>query len=123
MPKPYVSELELSSDERRELYRAWREQVAKQQCSALDFLIYALLRGKDPHAGFAPIRNPLKLSNGMQAEQCYRSALLAASNMAGHLLSAKLRALFPTVSADRLGELVGAIWHEATTLYYGQKGV
>lgn len=113
--------LTLTTAERHELHRTWRGQFATRQCVALDFLLYALLRGKDPHAGFTPISNTRKLHHGMSAEQSYQHTLLAVSNMAGHRLSAKLRTLFPSTSSDRLGELVGGLWHSATAHYYGKK--
>lgn len=112
----------LTTEERRVLFRTWRELYATRKAVAVDFLIYALLRGRDPRAGFTPISNANKLSNGSQADQSYRSTLLAASNMAGHLMSARLRTLFPEASAERIAELVGAVWHAATEHYYGKKG-
>lgn len=111
----------LTAEERAVLFRTWRELYATREATAFDFLLYALLRGKDPRAGFTPISNANKLSNGSTADQSYRSALLAASNMAGHVLSPKLRTLFPDMTAERNAELVGAIWHSATTHYYGKK--
>lgn len=114
-------QLVLTTLERQALYRNWREIFAKGECSATDFLIYALLRGADPRKGFTPIRNRNKLGNGMQPEQSYQRALLTASNMAGHTLNAKLRALFPESSADRLSELVGGIWRAATERFYTNK--
>lgn len=111
----------LTSEERAVLFRTWRELYATREATAFDFLLYALLRDKDPRAGFTPISNANKLSNGSQADQSYRSTLLAASNIAGHVLSPKLRPLFPDATPERLAELVGAIWHAATTHYYGAK--
>jgi hypothetical protein len=111
----------LATEERAVLFRTWRELYAKREAHTFDFLLYALLRGKDPRAGFTPISNANKLNNGSQADQSYRSTLLAASNIAGHVLSAKLRTLFPDATPERLAELVGAIWHSATTHFYGKK--
>lgn len=110
-----------SAEERAVLFRTWRELYATREATAFDFLLYALLRGKDPRAGFTPISNANKLSNGSTADQSYRSNLLAASNMAGHRMSEKLRKLFPDMSAERNAELVGAVWHAATTHFYGKK--
>jgi len=111
----------LTTEESRVLFRTWRELYASREASAFDFLLYALLRGKDPRTGFTPISNANKLNNGSTSDQSYRSTLLAASNMAGHLMSAKLRVLFPDASAERIAELVGAVWHAATTHFYSKK--
>ena len=111
----------LTSEERRALFSTWRSLYASGNAVALDFLIYALLRGKDPRAGFTPISNTNQLNNGSTADQCYKSTLLTASNMAGHRMSEKVRTLFPGMSAERNAEVVGAIWNAATALYYGKK--
>lgn len=111
----------LSAEERSVLFRTWRELYATREANAFDFLLYALLRGKDPRAGFTPISNTNKLSNGSTADQSYRGTLLAASNMAGHVMSGKLRKLFPDMTAERNAELVGAVCHAATIHFYGKK--
>lgn len=111
----------LTTEERAVLSRTWREFYAAGPAEAFDFLLYALLRDKDPSRGFTPISNKNKLNNGSTADQCYRRTLLTASNIAGHRLSPKLRKLFPDMTAERSAELIGAIWAAATVLYYGKK--
>lgn len=112
----------ISAEERAALAATWRTLYATRHAATFDFLLYALLRGKDPRSGFTPISNPRKLANGCTAEQSYRTTLLAASNIAGHRLSEKLSVLFPSMAADRKAQLCGGIWHAATELYYGKKG-
>lgn len=111
----------LTAEERCELFRTWREFYATRKGAADDFILYALLRGKDPKAGFTAITNPRKLENGAQAEGGWRAAIGALDNayMDGRRLQAKLRQLFPAATDARYSELSRAIGEATTQLRKG----
>lgn len=103
----------LSTEEHRALLRAWPAIHASREAQAADFLLYALLRGKDPRAGFTPIRNPVKLANGQQAWGGFRSALLLLVNQRA---VPRLARLLPDASKERLQDLAALVGLRAQML-------
>lgn len=96
----------LTTEEHRALLRAWPAIHASREAQAADFLLYALLRGKDPRAGFTPICNPVKLANGQLAWGGFQSALLRLVNQRA---VAHLTRVLPGASKERLQDLAALI--------------
>lgn len=96
----------LTTEEHRALLSAWPAIHASRDAQAADFLLYALLRNKDPLAGFTPICNPVKLANGQQAWGGFRSALSLLSNQRA---APRLARLLPDASQERLQDLAALI--------------
>lgn len=112
----------LSVEERRALRQTWSAFHARREAQAEDFILYAILRDKDPMAGFTPISNACKLNNGFTADQGYRQALRALCCMSAACLDAKFKALLPEASAERRAELAQAVGRAATELRTSKKG-
>lgn len=65
----------LSREEHLSFKDAWRTQFAAGRMTAADFILHAVLCGRDPQAGFSPVTNSTKLANGQRAWQGYDEAL------------------------------------------------
>lgn len=77
----------LSRTERREFDAAWRKYCAGRAMPPAALILQALLRGRNPRAGFSPITNATKLANGQRAWQGYDGALADARRRAAVLLA------------------------------------
>ena len=57
------------SKEHFQLYRAAFKKLAHQkQLTAMDMIIYNILRGREPNYGFGEITNPIKIANGNKSK-------------------------------------------------------
>lgn len=89
----------LSFDERRRLEAAWLARLRQDGLEPTAFVLYALLRGKEPLRGFSPVTNPTKLANGQTPYQSYARALQRLHTNAGWHLSQ----LWPELKDGQLG--------------------
>lgn len=112
----------LAVEERRALRQTWSAYHALREAQAEDFILYAVLRGTNPMAGFTPISNTCKLANGFIADQGYRQALQMLCSLSSARLTNKLKALLPEALAERLAELASAATQAASALRSGKKG-
>ncbi|WP_144267139.1 hypothetical protein [Comamonas thiooxydans] len=71
----------------------WRTLVsARNKQPAFHFLAGALLRGRNPLAGFTPITNKVKLANGQKADHAFTLAL---QDLSQAIRTKTLAAIFP----------------------------
>ncbi|GBG14328.1 metal transporter [Novimethylophilus kurashikiensis] len=99
----------LTSDERRTLTAAWSAFHASGEARAEDFILYAILRGKNPKTGFTRITNPKKLANGLREFGGYQHALDMLGRAYKGPLTRKLALCFPGLRGERFNELLDAI--------------
>lgn len=90
----------LTADQYRALLTAWRSTLSTPVRDASDYLLYALLREKDPLKAFTPCTNAVKLANGQAAW----GGLTLAMNRLRVSLRHRLQQLFPGQDIELLAD-------------------